>query len=90
MVYNIKIARKEKLLEHLCISEEDAWVNGVGFIKEDCNTVIVCDKKLEQRHIDRIVEIKNICYKSHEELFIDEQYCYFVYPIKKRRKRRCN
>lgn len=90
MIYDIKITQKERLLELLCVTEEYAWVNGIGFIKEDCNIVITCRNKLEQRLIDRIVEIKNICYKNHEELFIDNQFCYFIYPIKKRRKRKCN
>jgi hypothetical protein len=89
MVYNIKITQKERLLDCLCISQEDAWINGMGFIKETCDIVIICGNKLEQKHIDYIVETKKICYKSHEELYIDNQYCYFIYPDK-RRKRKCS
>ena len=90
MIYDVTITQKERLLELLCVTEEYALVNGIEFIKKDCNIVITCRNKLEQRLIDRIVEIKNICYKSHEELYIDNQFCYFIYPIKKRRKRKCN
>jgi hypothetical protein len=88
-MYDIKITSKDKILDYLYISEQDALVNGVGFIKEDCNIVLMCDKKLEQNQIDRVVEIKKICYKNHDELYINDQYCYFIYP-KQRRKKRCN
>lgn len=90
MIYNIKITRKDRLLELLSISKEDAWANGIGFIKEDCSIVIMSYDQLEQRHIDRIVEIKKICYKSHEELHVGNNFCYFIYPINKRRKKKCN
>lgn len=89
MVYNIRITQKERLLNYLCISQEDAWINGIGFIKEICTIVVICENKLEQKHIDYIVETRNICYKNHEELYIDNQYCYFIYPIIKRRKIKC-
>jgi hypothetical protein len=88
-MYDIKITSKDKILDYLYISEQDALVNGVGFIKEDCNIVLMCDKKLEQNQIDRVVEIKKICYKNHDELYINDQYCYFIYP-KQGRKKRCN
>ena len=90
MIYNVKITQKERLLDCLYVTQEDAFINGVGFIKDDCNIVLVCKNRLEQKHIERIVEIRNICYKNHEELYIDNQYCYFIYPVKKRRKRKCS
>ena len=90
MVYDIKIKQKERLLDYLYITQEDAFINGLGFIKNICDIVLVCNKKLEQKHIERVVEIKNICYKSHDELYIDNQYCYFIYPVQKRRKKKCS
>ena len=89
-MYRIKIIRKERLLDYLGISEEDAWINGMGFIRETCDIVIMCENKLKQKHISYLVETRNICYKNHEELYIDNQYCYFIYPAKKRRKKKCS